>query len=124
KIQQLKVRELEEEPKGTFIAFVDDNEASFDVALTIENNDLKQHSCDCHLKDLVCIHQLAVLFYLTNQAVSVKKVRTTKKAPKLTEAQNLLQQLDLQDVKGWLHQFFIANKEAEIQFLLAFSKKD
>lgn len=62
--------------------------------------------------------------HLTNQTVASTKKRSTKKAPKLTEAQLLLQELDSQELRGWLHQFFTVNKEAEIQFLLEFSKRN
>lgn len=120
----LKVRELDEEPKGRFIGFVDDEHASFDVAVTIKNNELQEHHCDCSLKDTLCIHQLAVLMHLSNQTNVTTKKRATKKTQKLTEAQLLLQELDLQELKAWLHPFFTVNKEVEIQFLLAFSKQN
>lgn len=120
----LKVRELDEDSKGRFIGFVDDEHASFDVAVTIKNNELQEHRCDCSLKDTLCIHQLAVLMHLSNQTNVTTKKRATKKTPKLTEAQLLLQELDLQELKAWLHTFFNVNKEVEIQFLLAFSKRN
>ncbi|RRJ89220.1 hypothetical protein EG240_12360 [Paenimyroides tangerinum] len=120
----LKVRELDEDLKGRFIGFVDDEHASFDVAVTIKNNELQEHHCDCSLKDTLCIHQLAVLMHLSNQTNVTTNKRATKKTQKLTEAQLLLQELDLQELKAWLHPFFTVNKEVEIQFLLAFSKQN
>lgn len=120
----LKVRELDEDLKGRFIGFVDDEHASFDVAVTIKNNELQEHRCDCSLKDTLCIHQLAVLMHLSNQTNVTTNKRATKKTQKLTEAQLLLQELDLQELKAWLHPFFTVNKEVEIQFLLAFSKQN
>lgn len=124
KISKLVVRELDEESAGTFVAFVEDGSDTFDVAITVIKDEVTHHTCDCLQKTAFCEHQIAVLLQITNSVPAAKpKAVRAKKPAKLTEAQQLLQDLSLHEITKWLHEYLAINKEAEMQFLLKFSKK-
>lgn len=124
KVNKLTVREVEEETKNNFIAFVDDETQSFDVKLKMVNDEVLESSCDCKLKDAFCIHKTALLLHLSGDSTTVTtKTTRKKKAPKLSESQILLQDLGLNEITNWLSTILTQNKEVEMQFLMHFSKK-
>lgn len=124
KIKKLTVREIEQESKGNYIAFVDDAIDSFDVNLNLKNQEIIRHTCDCNSTETFCIHKTALLLNLSETAVgktTVKAARTKK--VKQSPAQQILQDLNLAQLTNWLQTYFAHNKEAEMQFLLEFSPK-
>jgi len=125
KIAKLNVREVQQQADGSYIAFVDDDTESFDVCLTLKNTEVTSHSCDCGSAETFCIHKTALLLNITDSITAKtpgKKMRT-KKAAKLSPAQQILQDLSLPQITSWLHDYFSKNKEAEMMFLLEFSAK-
>lgn len=124
KVSKLTVRELEEETKNIFIAFVDEGTHSFDVKIELNKEEVLHAFCDCTLKEAFCLHKTAVLAHIFQNKTSVTtKRQPKKKIVKLTEAQQILQELSVNQLTEWLSLVFSANKEIELQFLMQFSKK-
>lgn len=125
KILKLGVREVEQQADGSYIAFVDDATESFDVSLLLDKDHLTMHRCDCISAESFCTHKTALLLNITSTAVDkVAITRThTKKAAKLSPAQQMLQNLTHTQLTSWLHGYFGKNKEAEMLFLMEFSPK-
>lgn len=137
---ELVLRELDQHPKGTFIAFVDQGMDSWDVKVTLDQQKVVFSSCDCHDTKKYCIHQLALIQYLSNNRAvisqasqdkgvdielksALKKGSKTKKQ-KLTPTQELLQNMDKGVLQQWILEVFKKNKPLEQQFLLSFSSKE
>ncbi len=124
KVNKLTVREVEEETKNNFIAFVDDELHSFDVKIQLVENQIINAFCDCESKETYCLHKTAVLLnLLDNEPTTTLKSPRKKKTVKLNEAQEILKQLDNNEISTWLSMVLSNNKEIEMQFLLHFSKK-
>jgi hypothetical protein len=65
KAEKNTVRECDETEKGHFIAYVDEGHDSFDVSLTVINNDaISAHSCDCKNGSKFCRIQLLCCCFL------------------------------------------------------------
>lgn len=80
------VRELDEESKGCYVAYVDEGEQSWDVRLVLnERAELSEHSCDCKSDYFFCAHQVAVFLHLKEKGTTttgkplLKKVSKKKK---------------------------------------------
>lgn len=124
KANKLLIRELEEETKNVFIAFVDDKSHSFDVKIKLVENQIMSASCDCESNETFCIHKTAVVLnLLEKEPKKVIKSSRKKKIVKINEAQEILKQLNQNDINNWLSMVLSQNKEIEMQFLLQFSKK-
>ena len=68
------VRELEQNDKGIYSAFVDHDKDSFDVSIVLsEKLQVKKNDCDCEDKDKPCIHVLAVLQAIYNGQKNIDK---------------------------------------------------
>lgn len=122
KAKKLIVREFEEEKKNHFICFVDGEEESYDVKIELNNKrEIINASCDCGSDDF-CLHQLALsLFIFENKQNKTTSQRTAKK--KISETEIAMENLNSEEMKTWLLDFFKKNKDAEIQFLLDFGEK-
>lgn len=120
KASKLVVRELEEETKGSFIAFVDEGEDSFDVRINCNEEEVVELYCDCNTKENTCLHKVAVLLQLVNKGeTSTNTVaKTTGRKRKLSESEELLLRLDKEAISTWLAEVFKKNKPLEQQFLL------
>lgn len=78
-------------------------------------------SCDCGAKDF-CIHQLALSIYISeNKKGTTTSKRVVKK--KISEAEAAMENLNSEEMKLWLLEFFKKNKDAEVQFFLEFGEK-
>lgn len=74
------VRELEESGALSYIAFVDQDQQSYDVKVSIdEAKNLLTYSCDCKTNDELCEHAMAVYFAIIKK---VKKNAKLKIVPK------------------------------------------
>ncbi|WP_345263411.1 SWIM zinc finger family protein [Nibrella viscosa] len=72
------VRELEQNDKGVWQAFVDGTE-SYEVEVELNGQTITAHRCDCPVADPVCKHQVAVFYALRGEGSSSE---TTSEAPK------------------------------------------
>jgi hypothetical protein len=120
KVDRLKVRECDEEPKGTFIAYVDDAEISYDVMITTgKGNMLAAHSCECSSGKKLCIHRVALISFLINagqKKFKSKILRGVKKSPYAA----LLDSIDHEELKMWLSEVFTKSKDFELAFFSRF----
>lgn len=124
KAEKFPLRELEETEKGHWVAFADDGPESFDVQVTLEKGAVIQHSCDCGKLDAngFCIHQLALLMQLSTPKNKVAKP-VTKRKVKEDPMTVLLNQLDTEDLKGWLKEVLYQQKDLAIAFTNRFGAK-
>lgn len=122
---KLPVRELEEVKKNHFIAFVDDGNESYDVSIVINHNTIIEDFCDCNdSTKSFCLHKLAIIKEIESNKKSTPSTKKGKRQKKINEADVLIQQIDTDDLKNWLINYFKINKEAKHHFLLDFSKKE
>lgn len=129
KASKLPVRELEEEPKGYFIAFVDEGEHSFDVSIVCVDTKVIETTCDCTSTETTCMHKLAVLLQLSSKSadatpLTATTAKSTGRKRKISESEELLLQLDKAAIVGWLVEVFKKNKPLEQQLLLTLSTNE
>ena len=124
KLENLVVRELDEERKGVFVSYVDDGDSSFDVRLELVKNELIGHLCDCGSDSEYCFHKLAVLKRIKAPSKAASIVGKTKRTKKLSESELLLMNLDKDAISSWMQALFKVNKDLELQFLLQFGKQE
>ncbi len=126
RIKTATVRELDEEEKGHFVAFVDDAEATYDVHIELEDQKIKQMTCDCMEELTPCIHQWAVLLQITQQGLKVVPTQVTQKSnskAKISKSNALLQEQSRETLAKWLAEVFKKNKTLEQQFIVTFSQE-
>jgi hypothetical protein len=118
------VRELEQEAKGRWVAFVDEDADSFDVQLSIIKKKVTEHYCDCReSNDFFCKHKVAVLLKIAEKAtgeITTPKRVVKKKADPLSQ---LLDQVEHDDLKKWLKEILLQQKDLSISFLNRFTAK-
>lgn len=127
KALKLPVRELEQESKGHYVAFVDEGELSHDVQLYMQATKVTEVLCDCANAENLCVHKVAVLLAMEGNKTSSKtKVAstTTKKKKKLTETEEVMLRMDKDAITNWLTEVFKKNKPLEQLFLLTFSTEE
>ena len=123
KSKKLSLREIEEDKKNHFICFVDEGEESYDAQISIsEKLEIIDFSCDCSEKGF-CNHLLALAIHIFEIKNNKPTKKTKLKAKKISEAELAIENLNSEEIKGWILEFFKKNKEAEIQFLLEFGEK-
>lgn len=121
KAKRMILREFEEERKNHFICFVDEESQSYDVKIVLNStSEIEESSCDCMAKDF-CAHQLAVAIFIS-QKQSGKKVSKRSAKKKISEAELAMENLNSEEIKMWLLEFFKKNKDAEMQFLLEYGE--
>lgn len=122
KAKKLPIRELEEEKKNNFVCFVDEENESYDVRIALNaKSEITEYSCECGSKDF-CMHLLAMGIFISESKTGKTE---TKKNPKkkVSEAEATMENLNSEELKSWLLEFFKKNKEAEVQFMLEFGEK-
>lgn len=115
-----KVRECDEDSPGHFVAFVDQNEESYDVTInTKAGNAITDMSCDCMKGDTLCHHKLALLNFVANKEKSedLIKVKKVKKSP----FDEIYENIGLIDLKNWLNTVFETDKALKAQFEINFT---
>jgi len=125
-IKAVQVRELDEEESGTFVAFVDEGEETYDVHIQLKEENVQQMSCDCEQVSTYCIHQAAVLMQLTQKGTKVTPVPKIKKRStkaKQTVSVALLEDQSKETIVQWLTEVFKKNKALEQQFVVTFSQE-
>lgn len=120
--KKLKVRELDEESKGVFVAFVDEGKESYDVHVSIDAKDeLTKNECDCENKK-PCAHQVFLAEFILNKrqnSAEKTKRRSTKKLP---EYYSIVDNLDEFQLKNWLKSYLDNNKNVRFEFMLQFKE--
>jgi len=121
--KKLKVRELDEESKGKFVAFVDDGIESYDVQISLDDqNQISLLDCDCDNKK-PCVHLVFLADNLAhiNEPLSIEKKRKSTK--KLPEYYHLIDSIDEIKLKDWLKSSLDKDKEMRLVFFHAFKEK-
>jgi len=116
-----KIREFEEETSGNFIAFVDQGKNSWDVSIVLDDKSLeiKKTACDCPSKSKICEHIVAVLNVILNGSSNIKSSSTLIKKirkKKLTEAEELIEEMDSVKIRSWLISELNKDKELLLRF--------
>jgi hypothetical protein len=112
------VRECDEDPKGQFVAFVDQGSETFDVSVNFGIvKEISQISCDCKKGDGFCHHKLALLLFVDgNKKVEVPKIVKKKKL----DVETIFDDLTFEDLKIWLLEVFTNEKSLKAEFELKF----
>lgn len=123
KAEKFPVREVEEIDKGTWVAFVDDGEASYDVQLSLSRGNLLQHTCDCGKLDAegFCLHQLAVLLQIGTGSATAPKAVTSKRKKKEDPLDTMLGQIEHDALKAWVKELLQQKKDLMVAFTARFS---
>ncbi|MGO3195485.1 MAG: hypothetical protein ACTIKE_15840 [Sphingobacterium sp.] len=125
RIRQFLVRELEAEKENYYTAFVDDGEESYDVNFLLEKDEILTHSCDCGSGASFCLHQKAVAAELSKNALARKKnKRISAIKPKRSPLEEFINDQDITRIKDWLLQYLNSNKQAAVEFKMAFVNQD
>ncbi|KZE75224.1 hypothetical protein AV926_17160 [Myroides marinus] len=125
-ISKLTIRELEEEKKGHWVAYVDEGNESYDVHVKFLGKQVDFTSCDCCVQeDQLCAHKTKMLLMLDDKLKGKKVVdkpvaKKILSKKKISESVALLHDVNQKDVYGWLEELFKKNKEVETEFLLKF----
>lgn len=125
-ISKLTIRELEEEKKGHWVAYVDEGNESYDVHVKFLGKQVDFTSCDCGVQeDQLCAHKTKMLLILDDKLKGKKVVdkpvaKKILSKKKISESVALLHDVNQKDVYGWLEELFKKNKEVETEFLLKF----
>ncbi|WP_158963077.1 SWIM zinc finger family protein [Myroides fluvii] len=125
-IKAVEVRELDEEDAGHFVAFVDEGEETYDVQIHLDDQQIKQLTCDCGTTSGLCIHQGAVLLQITQKGLKVAPTQLVKKSrakAKQTVSTVLVQEQSKEVLAQWLVEVFKKNKTLEQQFIVTFSQE-
>lgn len=120
--KKLKLRELDEESKGAFIAFVDEGKESYDVHISIDSkNELLKQECDCENKK-PCLHQVYLAQFIAEkkQILNNPKRKSTKKIP---EHHSLIDRIDEVILRDWIKNLTDSNKAVKFEFMLQFKEK-
>lgn len=118
------VRELDEEDKGRFVAYVDEGDASWDVCIVLNNKEeIEKHSCDCGNEYYFCSHKVAVLLHLIEygnhaNGSGIKLKGRSRKAGFSLEGVNQ------DELTSWLTTVFKSHKYLLEEFNLRFKKND
>lgn len=121
KVDRLKVRECDEHPKGTFIAYIDDGDQSFDAMVVVGKGKLlTAHACDCGSGNTLCIHRIALLLFVANGSPKSSSTKIPKSKKKLPH-ELVLENIDVDALKSWVARLFIKNKDLELAFLNHFN---
>ncbi|HSB93140.1 MAG TPA: hypothetical protein VLC28_08490 [Flavitalea sp.] len=116
KAEKCVVRECDETEKGTFIAYVDEGEETYDVSLTFKKDILLASSCDCR-KAKICEHKAALLIYISRPTTKSKSAVKVKKQDPLLA---LLNETDATVLKEWFGELMLNNKDIRLAFELQF----
>ncbi|MBK8721948.1 MAG: hypothetical protein IPL95_06605 [Saprospiraceae bacterium] len=117
--EKQKVREIDEEGSGNYIAFVDDGKNSFDVQIKINSKtfDITENNCDCSESTPFCQHKVAVSLQIAKKGTIKTKVIANKlKMKKKSKVETLLDNTSELDLRNWVLELFTKDKSIAIQF--------
>ncbi|GEN75256.1 hypothetical protein [Chryseobacterium hagamense] len=122
KAKKFSIREFEETEKNRFVCFVDEEAESYDVSLVINSkSEITEYSCECESRDF-CLHVLAMGIFMSENKTG-KAVPRRGPRKKISEIELAMDDLNSEELKTWLLEFFKKNKDAEMQFMLSFGQK-
>lgn len=115
--EKYSVRECDETEKGVFVAYIDKGNETFDVSLSFNATSVVTAAgCDCSDSDDFCLHRLALLLHLAKQkTVTSPKLKGAVK--KKNEAEQLLEEVSLEDIKAWLTNILAKNADIKFSFV-------
>jgi len=120
---KLIVRDLDEIQKNTFVAYVDENEYSFDVKLVLDTKkNVIETSCDCD-QNVVCQHLVALANHLKENKKENSVIKAVRKK-KISPIEQLIDQQDSTEIVLWLKTVLNKNKEWALAFKQQFVSKD
>jgi hypothetical protein len=115
------VRECDETGKGSYVAYVDEGDDSYDVSLNIKSNgEIESSECDCKNGKLFCRHKAALLINITR---GKKEKKTAKVKVKVNKSDALLDDASLHELKEWLRNLLQKNPDIQLAFTHHFSAK-
>lgn len=120
KAKKFKVRECDEQEKGRYIAYVDEDDLTRDVSLTINpQGEITDHTCDCQIGGKLCMHIATLILHLATKKVALKtRGRKAVKAP----FETALEEVTDTDLRAWLFEILQKNKDLQLNFLSRFTK--
>ncbi len=122
KAKKMVARDMEEVAPNKFVAYVDDAAKSYDVAIELDKKEIKDISCDCSNRLTFCVHKVSLINLLKSKKTSIIKKAVAKM--KQTEAEILLDTIDLDTLRLWMATMFKKNKDIEFLFVNEFSKSE
>ena len=115
------VRECDETTPGTFVAYVDQGNDSFDVSIRLSpNGEVLEHGCDCPDGDTFCRHKTALLATIVFGKKTTTVVKKAKK--KETPLEAALADASLADLRLWVAGILKKNKDLEMAFMAHFAR--
>ncbi|MFV8327470.1 hypothetical protein [Flavobacterium sp. ZS1P14] len=118
KAEKLVVRDIDEEKANFFVAYVDQNDDSYDVAIEVsDKREIINSRCDCNGGGF-CIHRMALANYLSKKRIKKESVSRKKK---VSQSEELIAGLDPDALKKWVVQLLHKNKDLELLFVNEFS---
>jgi len=120
--EKCKVRECDEAEKGSFVAYVDEGDESYDVALEIaKDGTVSAGTCECKSGNTFCKHKVALLTHIAEgKKLKAPVVKARKNESEIT---TILNELEVNELREWLKKTLEKNKELKLEFLTTFSKK-
>jgi hypothetical protein len=119
---QCIVRECDEEDKGIFVAFVDQDNASYDLRLVLNGKDVLELSCDCKNAQGFCAHKFSFLQFISGKNQTKKEIKIPKK--KIPKELTLLEDLSESKLKSWVKDLLETDKIFKAKFLQFFESNE
>ena len=121
--KKMVVRDLDELEKNKFVAYVDEENESFDVQLELDaKKNIKDSSCDCS-EGGICNHIVALVQFISGNKVEKTTIKKGVKR-KLSETDQLLETLDNETIRLWVSDILNKNKELAFGFKNHFGKNE
>lgn len=116
--KKLKVRELDEEPKGVFVAFVDEGKESYDVHISIDSkNELIKNECDCDYKK-PCLHQVFLARFIADKKEISSEKTKKKSTKKIPDHHLIIDRMDECVLRDWVKETMDSNKAIRYEFMI------
>ncbi|MEO8769958.1 MAG: hypothetical protein ABI402_07730 [Ferruginibacter sp.] len=120
KAGKLTVRECDETEKGSFVAYVDELDKSYDVSLqTNITGVIESYTCDCVSRAVICKHVTALLIHIISR--KPKKQVKEKVSSEAKKIESLIEATDQTALKEWLYELLLKNKDVAFSFTHRFS---
>jgi len=123
--EKQKVREIDEEGSGNFIAFVDEGKESYDVQIKVDlkSFDIIENNCDCKENTPFCQHKVAVSLQIAKKGTKKTKVIAQKlKVKKKSEVEKLMDEIPEIELRNWLLELFSNDKMFQAKFKQRFKE--